>query len=118
MPPSEKVRLESDVKARCSDFPLPLIPADEVVEQTTTFIPSVGDAGKVAVNAPLMNTIWSPVDKVVFELMLVTVVPPAAGASQDTADPLVVKYFPECPDCEGTRLRKESLYFKVNEKNI
>ncbi len=24
----------------------------------------------------------------------------------------------ECPDCEGTRLRKESLYFKVNEKNI
>jgi excinuclease ABC subunit A len=24
----------------------------------------------------------------------------------------------ECPVCEGTRLRKESLYFKVNEKNI
>ena len=23
-----------------------------------------------------------------------------------------------CPDCEGTRLRKESLYFKLNEKNI
>jgi len=23
-----------------------------------------------------------------------------------------------CPDCEGTRLRKESLYFKINEKNI
>ncbi|WP_090756498.1 excinuclease ABC subunit UvrA [Nonlabens sp. Hel1_33_55] len=23
-----------------------------------------------------------------------------------------------CPNCEGTRLRKESLYFKVNEKNI
>lgn len=24
----------------------------------------------------------------------------------------------ECPECEGSRLRKESLYFKVNEKNI
>jgi excinuclease ABC subunit A len=24
----------------------------------------------------------------------------------------------ECPVCEGTRLRKESLYFKVNDKNI
>ncbi|HNP66971.1 MAG TPA: excinuclease ABC subunit UvrA [Aequorivita sp.] len=23
-----------------------------------------------------------------------------------------------CPECDGTRLRKESLYFKVNEKNI
>jgi excinuclease ABC subunit A len=23
-----------------------------------------------------------------------------------------------CPDCEGTRLKKESLYFKLNEKNI
>ena len=23
-----------------------------------------------------------------------------------------------CPDCEGTRLRKESLYFKLNQKNI
>jgi len=23
-----------------------------------------------------------------------------------------------CPDCEGSRLRKESLYFRVNEKNI
>ncbi|MGB7785632.1 MAG: excinuclease ABC subunit UvrA [Salinimicrobium sp.] len=23
-----------------------------------------------------------------------------------------------CPECEGTRLKKESLYFKVNEKNI
>ncbi|WP_310993030.1 excinuclease ABC subunit UvrA [Aequorivita marina] len=23
-----------------------------------------------------------------------------------------------CPECEGTRLRKESLYFKVNDKNI
>ncbi|WP_203296319.1 excinuclease ABC subunit UvrA [Luteirhabdus pelagi] len=23
-----------------------------------------------------------------------------------------------CPECEGSRLRKESLYFKVNEKNI
>jgi excinuclease ABC subunit A len=24
----------------------------------------------------------------------------------------------DCPDCEGTRLRKESLYFKLNRKNI
>lgn len=24
----------------------------------------------------------------------------------------------DCPDCEGTRLRKESLYFKLNGKNI
>ncbi len=24
----------------------------------------------------------------------------------------------DCPECKGTRLRKESLYFKVNEKNI
>ncbi|HLV92893.1 MAG TPA: excinuclease ABC subunit UvrA [Aequorivita sp.] len=24
----------------------------------------------------------------------------------------------ECPECEGSRLRKESLYFKVNDKNI
>ncbi|WP_370103925.1 excinuclease ABC subunit UvrA [Winogradskyella sp.] len=24
----------------------------------------------------------------------------------------------ECPECQGSRLRKESLYFKVNEKNI
>lgn len=24
----------------------------------------------------------------------------------------------DCPTCEGTRLRKESLYFKINEKNI
>lgn len=24
----------------------------------------------------------------------------------------------DCPVCEGTRLRKESLYFKINEKNI
>ncbi|UOK41366.1 MULTISPECIES: excinuclease ABC subunit UvrA [Flavobacterium] len=24
----------------------------------------------------------------------------------------------ECPECHGTRLRKESLYFKINEKNI
>ncbi|WP_288983676.1 excinuclease ABC subunit UvrA [uncultured Flavobacterium sp.] len=24
----------------------------------------------------------------------------------------------DCPECEGTRLRKESLYFKLNEKNI
>src|SRR5690606_21846957 len=24
----------------------------------------------------------------------------------------------DCPDCEGTRLKKESLYFKVNNKNI
>lgn len=24
----------------------------------------------------------------------------------------------ECPECEGSRLRKESLYFKVNKKNI
>ena len=24
----------------------------------------------------------------------------------------------QCPECHGTRLRKESLYFKVNEKNI
>jgi excinuclease ABC subunit A len=24
----------------------------------------------------------------------------------------------KCPDCNGSRLRKESLYFKVNEKNI
>ena len=24
----------------------------------------------------------------------------------------------DCPECQGTRLRKESLYFKVNEKNI
>ncbi|TYP75028.1 excinuclease ABC subunit UvrA [Aquimarina intermedia] len=24
----------------------------------------------------------------------------------------------KCPECEGTRLRKESLYFKVNKKNI
>jgi len=24
----------------------------------------------------------------------------------------------KCPECEGSRLRKESLYFKVNEKNI
>ncbi len=24
----------------------------------------------------------------------------------------------ECPDCEGSRLRKESLYFRVNEKSI
>ncbi len=23
-----------------------------------------------------------------------------------------------CPECEGTRLKKESLYFKINEKNI
>jgi excinuclease ABC subunit A len=23
-----------------------------------------------------------------------------------------------CPDCEGSRLKKESLYFKINEKNI
>src|SRR5690606_16830951 len=23
-----------------------------------------------------------------------------------------------CPECNGTRLRKESLYFKINEKNI
>ncbi len=23
-----------------------------------------------------------------------------------------------CPECDGTRLRKESLYFKINEKNI
>lgn len=24
----------------------------------------------------------------------------------------------ECPECHGTRLKKESLYFKINEKNI
>ena len=24
----------------------------------------------------------------------------------------------ECPDCEGTRLKKESLYFKIGDKNI
>jgi len=24
----------------------------------------------------------------------------------------------DCPECHGTRLRKESLYFKINEKNI
>ncbi len=24
----------------------------------------------------------------------------------------------DCPECQGTRLRKESLYFKVNDKNI
>ncbi len=24
----------------------------------------------------------------------------------------------DCPDCEGTRLKKESLYFKLNDKNI
>ncbi|CAM3693042.1 UvrABC SOS-repair system protein excinuclease A [Flavobacterium saliperosum S13] len=24
----------------------------------------------------------------------------------------------DCPECRGTRLRKESLYFKINEKNI
>ena len=23
-----------------------------------------------------------------------------------------------CPECEGSRLRKESMYFKVNDKNI
>src|SRR5690606_38620836 len=23
-----------------------------------------------------------------------------------------------CPECEGSRLRKESLFFKINEKNI
>src|SRR5690606_35059803 len=24
----------------------------------------------------------------------------------------------DCPDCEGTRLKKESLYFRINDKNI
>jgi excinuclease ABC subunit A len=24
----------------------------------------------------------------------------------------------DCPECEGSRLKKESLYFKINEKNI
>ena len=24
----------------------------------------------------------------------------------------------DCSECKGTRLRKESLYFKVNDKNI
>ncbi len=24
----------------------------------------------------------------------------------------------DCPDCDGTRLKKESLYFKINDKNI
>ena len=39
-----------------------------------------------------------------------------SGASQKWADQFVIKK--QCPECRGYRLKKESLHFKINKKNI